>query len=250
MLDFYDATSTKESLELAGRICCRPLYGFQPLEQIPLNAMRLSVFQRIIHQKNRKVPCKLSLLPPTSHALYQHSLRVFFQVQTWLGRNDLNPLEFGWQNSESGLIPITTTESPLPDDLMEKINCACRKGCTTNICSCRSKGKHCSPLCRYCNGKNCSNVPTEVIEDDIEDTANDVNEEQEDMEVESNANEDEAYSSTDNFESDTSADSLSDADLDIFNYNMQDSVTGLEEDIYNSDDPIDTDPNKKRKTTC
>ena len=235
MLDFYDGTSSKETLELAGKICCRPLYGFKPLEQITLNAMRLTVFCKTIHKKNRKTAFKLSILPSTSHALYQHSLRVFFQVQTWLGRNDLNPLEFGWQMSESGCIPITTTEKPLPDELMEKINCACRKECGTNICSCRSKGQHCSFLCRNCNSKYWSNISTDVIKDAIEETASDDNEEQESIEIDSNANEDEAYSSTDNFLSDSSTNTVDESDLDVYYNSMKESVTGLEEENYDSD---------------
>ena len=77
MLDFYDPNSTKEFLKLAGKVCCRPFYGFQPSKSIHLNEMRLSVFNRIIHS-NTLIPCKLSLLPPKSDALYQHSLRIYF----------------------------------------------------------------------------------------------------------------------------------------------------------------------------
>ena len=69
------------------------------------------------------------------------------------------------------------------------------------------------------------------------------------MEVDSNANEDEVYSSTDNFQGDSSTNTLDDSDLDIQNYSMQDSVTRLEEDNYDSDDLIDTDSNKAKKTS-
>ena len=115
------------------------------------------------------------------------------------------------------------------------LNCACRKGCGTNICSCRSKGQHCSSLCRYCKGKNVSNFSTELIEDAIEETASDDNEEQESMGIDNNANEDEAYSSTDNFQSDSSTNTVDESDLDVYYNSMKESVTGLEEENYDSD---------------
>ena len=47
-------------------------------------------------------------LPPSSSAAAYHSLRVYHQIQEWLG-NNLEPLEYGWEIRNSMLTPTTQT---------------------------------------------------------------------------------------------------------------------------------------------
>ena len=69
---------------------------------------------------------KFESLPPTSHAAYFHSLRVYCQVQYWAD-NFLEPEEWGWKRSSRGLEPIVMTIKPAPDDLVRSIFCKCKK---------------------------------------------------------------------------------------------------------------------------
>ena len=100
---------------------------------------------------------KLKSLPPTSDAAQFHSLRAYFQVQTWLGVT-MDPSEYGWEQTPEGLLPVTMTKSPAPDELMAKIMCGCTKGCASSSgCSCRKGGLKCSDLC-HCSGESCLNT--------------------------------------------------------------------------------------------
>lgn len=138
--------------------------------------------------------------------------------------------------------------------MIEKIKCSCRKGCKTNTCSCKSKDRNCSTLCRFCKGTNCANAPTELIDDDTEDNAVFADDESENIEMISDANEDSVYSSTDYFDGETSTDYASESDTQILDSSMYEPVCEIEEDIYDSNDASensdlnDSNYPKKRKT--
>lgn len=121
------------------------------------------------------VPVKLSSLPPTAAAA-QHLLRVYYQVQTWLGKN-LDPQQWGWIVRNNFLEPITTLLPPAPDVLLNTIFCNCAKGCGAN-CGCRKIGLKCSAVCGHCHGQSCFNAASrETFDTDASalDTDNDVN---------------------------------------------------------------------------
>lgn len=252
MLTFYKPNASKSALRNAGETCVKAVYGFDPVKHIELNVMRFTLFQKLVNTK-RSIACNLCSLPPTSDSLYHHSLRVYFQVQTWLGRGDLlNPVDYGWKKSENGLMPITTKEKLIPDNLISILKCSCRKGCKSNKCSCRSNDKKCSALCQYCKGMNCSNAPSEIILEEEEDEANNADIES-DIEITSNINEGSVYTSTDYFESGTSADCASESDDGILDSTIYEPVCEIDEDVYDSDDEREdsdfneTGPTKKRK---
>lgn len=111
----------------------------------------------------------LASLPPTRKAAREHSFRVYHQMQIWLG-NQLPPTNWGWKQTSNGLLPITTTHSPVPEALLKIICCKCTKGCSGN-CSCRKVGLYCSSICTHCQGRTCSNISAEIdIEEDIDET--------------------------------------------------------------------------------
>ena len=58
------------------------------------------------------VTCTVAVQPeslgPTSNAF--HSLRIYFQIQVWLERSDMNPLDWGWVQKGDYLFPISMSK--------------------------------------------------------------------------------------------------------------------------------------------
>lgn len=113
-------------------------------------------------------PVQLSTLPPTSVAARQHINRVYYQIQTWLGKN-LEPQEWGWKLENEILEPITTLLPPAPAELLNTIFCNCKNGCGSR-CGCRKSGLLCSLACGQCNGQACLNAPLYPSNPDEEST--------------------------------------------------------------------------------
>lgn len=101
----------------------------------------------------------------TKEAAREHSFRTYHQVQTW-NDNQKNPEEWGWQRTQLGLTPVTTTKDPAPEALLKFISCKCKTGCASK-CGCRKAGLKCSIICSFCNGNSCENV-AEVLADSEE----------------------------------------------------------------------------------
>ena len=80
-------------------------------------------------------------LPPTSAAAKCHSLRVYYQVQQWKARgDDLLPEEWGWEESEGTLVPVTSDLWAASDDLLRIIQCNCPTDCSTMRCTFKKHG--------------------------------------------------------------------------------------------------------------
>ena len=106
-------------------------------------------------------------LPPTKAACKQHSLRVYFQVQTWKQLSiKSDPKGWGWEVVEKKLWPVYTDKPPAPDELLKIIRCGCKGDCSTNICSYMKNGLKCSDVCKECRGLDCSNSTKIHLEDD------------------------------------------------------------------------------------
>ena len=83
-------TSSPTDIETAGENEFKCVYNGKTNED--LDALR---FRKFVQKVNTsKVVVQVQTLPPTKSAARYHSLRTYFQVQTWLG-NDLNPLDLG-----------------------------------------------------------------------------------------------------------------------------------------------------------
>ncbi|GBO03398.1 hypothetical protein AVEN_176478-1 [Araneus ventricosus] len=50
-------------------------------------------------------------------AAHQHSLKVYYQIQHWLG-NKKRPEDFGWERTNSELQSVKTLKSPAPDSIL------------------------------------------------------------------------------------------------------------------------------------
>ena len=99
-------------------------------------------------------------MPCTKDALKKHISRVIFRAAIW--RRSLNSIMnfpnlvgHGWIIDKEGKVSIDWMDlPPAPDGLLENIQCACKKGCTTNRCSCHRANLHCTSLCQC---KSCLN---------------------------------------------------------------------------------------------
>lgn len=93
---------------------------------------------------------KAHSLPPTSAAAKYHSLRVYLQVQQWKGSGgELLPVEWGWKESDRGLMPVHTDLPPAPDELLRVIKCNCQSDCSSLRCTCRKHNIKCSLACAW-----------------------------------------------------------------------------------------------------
>ena len=161
---FNSRSSTHETVADAGEKLLIALYG-GPEEEKDLNSFRLKCFRKATVRCKKQV--KLEKLPPTAAASKQHFLRVYHQVQLWQS-NPLPPEQWGWTLETGGLVPITTTLPPAPDQLLNLISCTCTKNCV-RTCSCVKGGLKCSIVCVSCQGVSCSNSNTHSHEEEIMD---------------------------------------------------------------------------------
>jgi len=87
-------------------------------------------------RKNK--PVKLNLIPPNADAVEMYLLRVYYQIQKWLG-NVLNPIDWGWILRKGVLVPRKMLQFLAPDCLL------CKKGCGA-LCGCQQPGLALSSL--------------------------------------------------------------------------------------------------------
>lgn len=147
--DKTDIVKTGEAVILA-------LFGALPEEG--LNSLRYRLFS----SKTVSSTCSIQVqtLPPTSSAAALHCLRVYHQVQTWMGNSALDPLDYGWEMSGGLMMPVKSDIPPAPDSLLQVIRCKCKTGCDSKKCTCRKNGLECTIACGDCRGIACSNSPT------------------------------------------------------------------------------------------
>lgn len=116
---------------------------------------------RYLHFSKAKIKTKFALetLPPTEGAARQHAFRVFYQVQMWLGNENLKATDWGWTIKNNNLVPVRTTDPPIPKKLLDQISCSCsKKGCIDGSCTCKKHGLRCTNLCAHCDEDTCYNL--------------------------------------------------------------------------------------------
>ena len=121
-----------------------------------LDELRVSIFKKNLNKRGlvqKKVDPRQ--LPPSSPAAAYHSLRVYCQVQEWLG-NNLNPLSYGWKLQTNAFTPLTTDLPIAPINIMRKISCHYKSDCKSGNCSCRRLSLFCTEDCR-CSNDDCAN---------------------------------------------------------------------------------------------
>ena len=161
---FSDPQSSKVDIIASGEDALVALYKGRPGDKLDL--LRLQKFHQKVMISQSVVDPKV--LPPTSAAAAFHSLRVYLQVQQWMGKDPvqpMNPENWGWCKQGRQLLPILTDKEPAPRNLLEMVRCNCKAGCSTRQCTCRKHELECSTGCGQCRGV-CSNMNSVLDEDD------------------------------------------------------------------------------------
>ncbi|GBM61486.1 hypothetical protein AVEN_9252-1, partial [Araneus ventricosus] len=105
---FLNPQATTEQVTEAGEKVLVALYGGDPATQ-SLDELRYQSFVKAA----AKTKYNLARLPPTTDAAQLHAMRIYHQVQTWLG-NEKDPLKWGWMHTPSGLFPKKAEKDPAP----------------------------------------------------------------------------------------------------------------------------------------
>ena len=116
-----------------------------------------------------KTQIKPYVLPPTSSAAKNHSMRVFCQVMQWKG-TEIDPTKWGWKITNNMMMPKYTDLPCAPEELLKIISCNCKIGCSSMRCSCKKNGLIFSSTCGECRGYSCENSMQPELEEEIEDT--------------------------------------------------------------------------------
>ena len=98
------------------------LYKGQPGDS--LNILRLHQFHYKVGKSKSLV--QPEVLPPSSAAAKYHSLRVYYQVQEWMGRRDISAESWGWNRKNNKYAPVLTDRPPAPNELLEIVRCNCK----------------------------------------------------------------------------------------------------------------------------
>ncbi|KAJ8677393.1 hypothetical protein QAD02_013180 [Eretmocerus hayati] len=151
---FYEEGKTIEELCSVARVLIAHLYSFKE-KNLSIHEMRYRTYLQLEDTVDRD-KC-LKMLPPIESALQEHVKRVYYQMQTWLGKSPDAQL-WGWKRTQTMMFPTMTTQPPAPMELLNTISCGCQGNCDTTRCSCKKAGLPCTRLCKYCNGESCKNV--------------------------------------------------------------------------------------------
>ena len=60
-------------------------------------------------------------LPVTLDAATQHFFHSYYQIQQWLNKEAINPLEWGWRVLNEVMWPVGMVKVPAPEELLELI---------------------------------------------------------------------------------------------------------------------------------
>ena len=150
---FSRPSSTREEIIAAGEESLLIVYGGKGCTT--LDKLRLTRFCEKIATSMKMVSPES--LPPTSAATSFHSMRVYYQVQVWQGRDDLNPEDWGWVAKKGKLFPLYTSQPPAPPSLLKLFRCNCKKECRNSRCTWYKNGLKCSGRCGECRGVSCMN---------------------------------------------------------------------------------------------
>ena len=151
---FCQPDSSKEAIAISGERFLLKLYG--ATEEKSLNDLRYSLYVKATAKLSLTSKFVLASLPPTTAAAKEHSLRVYLQVQRWLGTQH-EATDFGWKLHKGNLVAVTTGETAVPEEILNLISCNCKSACR-NACGCRRLGLMCTNLCGQCQGISCTNV--------------------------------------------------------------------------------------------
>ena len=153
---FNDDKASISDIIKAGEKLFLHLYDLTSFKTLDMG--RYYRLKQSLARQNLKTPSNLALIPPTSGTAKEHSLRVYLQVQTWLGF-DLDPTDWGWEIIAGNLRPKGSERPADPGRLLKLVYCDCKGKCAANSqCRCRKANQKCSEMCGKCYGITCSNA--------------------------------------------------------------------------------------------
>lgn len=135
---FTDSSATQDAVASAGERFLVSQYGYSGKTIPTLNHLRYIAYNKAAF----RFRANMVGVPPSAAAARQHSLRVYHQVQQWLGVRKA-PAEWGWKSTKSGLEPVVTLLPPAPPTLLKLVTCRCKKDCQRN-CGCKKAGLICA----------------------------------------------------------------------------------------------------------
>lgn len=167
---FYVKNVSETEIVDAGNRALKLIYNGDSSDS--LDSLRFRRFSEKVARGKSVV--LIQSLPPTSAAAKYHLLRVYLQVQVWIGNDNIIPEDYGWVKKGTRLKPITTDLEPAPHELLITIRCRCQGSCDTNRCSCKKNNLKCSTACTECFGTNCFNQYSVPLEEEEEGTSEDL----------------------------------------------------------------------------
>ena len=177
---FYEKNASSEKIASNAYKLIIDLYSNKAEKKLIEKSSNFSLHDlRYLHFCKAKTKTKFALetLPPTQGSAKQHAFRVYYQLQLWLGNNSLIPTDWGWQIKNKCLLPVGTTDPPIPQKLLSQISCTCsKKGCIDASCSCKKHGLECTNLCAHCHEDTCYNLVINKTLLELEDDSSDENE--------------------------------------------------------------------------
>lgn len=124
----------KKLLEVGAQIIIKSYDLNAKVEKSNLDDFRYKTYVKKV-LRSRKTAVNLPSLPPTSDAANQHILRVYHQIQQWLGV-DLEPEGYGWTHKDQRYEPMYRTKEICPKSIQKTLRCSCSKGKDFYISKC------------------------------------------------------------------------------------------------------------------
>ncbi len=129
---FRDPDSTKTDVTVAGEKAIVTIY--KGLLGDRLDFLKLQCFLNKVGSSTSHV--KPEALPPSSAAAKFFSMRVYLQVQQWMGHHDhMKPEDWGWYEKGGKYLPVLIDKETAHKELLEVVCCNCKMGCSTKYCS-------------------------------------------------------------------------------------------------------------------
>jgi len=143
---FTEPGKKREEIECFGRKVMVLLFGGDISDT--LASMRHSILtKKVVSATSFVTPERL---PPTESATKFYSWRVYYQVMTWLGKDeDLDATDWGWKTEANQFDPVMTDKNAAPKHLLKVVHCNCTD-CSTQRRTCRGYGLLCTSACGRC----------------------------------------------------------------------------------------------------
>lgn len=109
-------------------------------------------------------------LPPCKSSLALHIRRANYQACVWRRALNANPRipspnGHGWDADDTNISIKWLDASPAPEEILELLNCLCKRSCKRETCCCIQAGLLCTEICTA----TCDNMLSEEISQDSDD---------------------------------------------------------------------------------